>query len=326
MSTLRVCVIGAGRLSTRRIYPYIGAAGARLVGSCALHIEKAEQKALLFGGQAYTDIDRMLDEQKPDCVMMCINAELHARLAVQVMRRGIPVYIEKPPALSAAAALEVARFSYETGVLCSTAFKKRYNVAYNRAKEWIGARDASDLCTLSIDYASSKFPNDTQLRSVLFDFCIHAIDLTGYLFGDVEQVFCFAKGNDAFAVSLKFTNGAVGSLCFSDERSGIVPTEEVEITARGGNFMTIHNSSVWRITENGKPAEWREPPTFVSLGDSGNDTGHLAEIVDFLAAISEKRTTRSNIFESYKSMVLYEAIGESAKRQEPVRVTYQRLT
>jgi hypothetical protein len=102
-----------------------------------------------------------------------------------------------------------------------------------------------------------------------------------------------------------------------------VPTEEVEITARGGNFMTIHNSAVWRITENGKPAEWREPPTFVSRGESGNDTGHLAEIVDFLAAIREGRTTRSNIYESYKTMVLYEAIRDAAAREEPVDVRFE---
>jgi predicted dehydrogenase len=99
----------------------------------------------------------------------------------------------------------------------------------------------------------------------------------------------------------------------NDGRSFGIPTEEVEISVRGGNFMTIHNSSCWRITESGQPQEWREPPTFTSAGDSGNDTGHLAEIVDFLAAIREGRTTRSNIHESAKSMALYEAIRESAE-------------
>lgn len=97
----------------------------------------------------------------------------------------------------------------------------------------------------------------------------------------------------------------------------------------------MSNSSRWRITESGQPSEWREPATFTSAGDSGNDTGHLAEIVDFLAAIREgsrsdgsarlgrckgsrrpaptpDRSTRSNIFESAKSMALYEAIRDSA--------------
>ena len=85
--------------------------------------------------------------------------------------------------------------------------------------------------------------------------------------------------------------------------------------------MSIHNSSCWRITRDGEPGEWREPPTFSASGDSGNDTGHRAEIADFIAAIQEGRSTRSNIFESYKTMVLYEAIKESAAsgRVVPVR-------
>ena len=87
--------------------------------------------------------------------------------------------------------------------------------------------------------------------------------------------------------------------------------------------MTIHNSACWRITENGKPTEWRESPTFTSAGDSGNDTGHLAETVDFLSAVREGRGTRSGIYESYKSMVLYEAIRRSAEREEVVAVEYE---
>ena len=104
-----------------------------------------------------------------------------------------------------------------------------------------------------------------------------------------------------------------------------MPAEEVEITVKGGNFMSIHNSSCWRITENETPVEWREPPTFTSAGDSGNDTGHMAELVDFIAAIGEGRTTRSNIYESYKSMVLYEAIKTSAETGEVVKVWYEKL-
>ena len=84
-------------------------------------------------------------------------------------------------------------------------------------------------------------------------------------------------------------------------------------------------TSCWRITEEQRPVEWREPPTFVSGGDSGTDTGHLAEIVDFIAAIQEGRSTRSAIYESYKSMVLYEAILESAESGKVVTIKYEAL-
>jgi predicted dehydrogenase len=53
MNEPRICIVGAGSLSTRRIYPYIGAAGAQLVGVCDLDVEKAQRNARLFGGQVY---------------------------------------------------------------------------------------------------------------------------------------------------------------------------------------------------------------------------------------------------------------------------------
>lgn len=323
MSETRICIIGAGGLSSKRIYPLIGAAGARLVGACDIEMEKAEKNTRLFGGTPYSDYEEMLKIEKPDGVIVCIGPKQHYELASRIMKLGYPVYTEKPPAPTAKDALELARISKETGVLCTTAFKKRYNVANNRAKEWIGKFPAEDLYSISADYASKQYANDSLRTDFLHDFTIHMIDLVGYLFGDVKQVFCFSKGKDAYAVSLKFANGAVGSLNLNCGRSFAVPTEEVEISIRGGNFMTIHNSSSWKITENEKPMEWREPPTFISAGDSGNETGHLAEIVDFIKAIKEGRTTRSNIYESYKSVVLYEAIKQSSESGEVVSVAYE---
>ena len=87
--------------------------------------------------------------------------------------------------------------------------------------------------------------------------------------------------------------------------------------------LTIHNSSSWKITENKKAGEWREPPTFISKGDSGRDTGHLSEIEDFFQALREKRSTRSEIEEGYRTLVLYEAIAESAATGRIVKPAFQ---
>ena len=320
----RICIVGAGALSTRRIYPYIGAAGGQLVGICDLDAAKAERNSRRFGGRVYSDVEQMLKAETPDGVIICVGPRGHAQLAQLVLGLGYPVYTEKPPSANAADALAVARKAKATGLLCVTAFKKRYNEAYTRAKQFIDARPADDLYSLSIDYCSKQYSHETLERTFLFDFCVHVIDLAGFLFGDVAEVFAFNKGKDAYAVSVRFANGAVGSFNFADGRSFQIPTEEVEITARGGNFMTVHNSSVWKITENEKCTEWREPPTFTSSGDSGNDTGHLAEIVDFFSALKEgRKTSRSSIYDSYKTMVVYEAIAQSAEMGAVVKVKYE---
>jgi len=321
----RICIVGAGSLSTLRIYPNIAPAGARLVGVCDIDAAKAERNARLYGGRAYADMEQMLAEQKPDGVMVCIGPKAHAALAIRILRAGYPVYTEKPPASSAAEALEVARVAKETKLLCTTAFKKRYTHAANRAKKWLEQFAPEDWLSLSIDYCSAAYPDDLPAEAgFLMDFTVHIMDLSSYLFGDVESVFAYARDKSAYAVSLRFKNGAVGVLNLTDGRSFAIPTEETEITVKGGNFMTIHNSSVWKITEKEKPCEWREPPTFVSRGDSGNDTGHLLEIVDFVQALREGRTTsRSQIYEGYKTMVLYEAIRDSAASGQERRVEYQ---
>lgn len=323
MDEPRICIVGAGNLSTNRIYPYIGAAGGVLAGVCDLDREKAQRNARRFGGTAYSDMEEMIDKEHPDGIMICVGPGAHAALAPQALRKGVPVYTEKPPARNAAEALAVARVAAETGVLCMTAFKKRYAACYSRAREWIDAYPCGDLYSISIDYCSAQYPNDDR-RQFLLDFGIHHIDLIGYLAGDPVEVFAFAKGLDAYAVSIRFANEAVGSMNLNDGRSWNLPTEEMEITIRGGNAMTIHNTSSWRICENGKATEWREPPTFISRGEGGYETGHRAEIDEFFAAITEKRTTtRSQVYESYKSMVLYEAIRESAETGGVVRPTYE---
>ncbi|HOE65980.1 MAG TPA: Gfo/Idh/MocA family oxidoreductase, partial [Candidatus Hydrogenedentes bacterium] len=72
MSEPRLCIIGAGNLSTRRIYPYIGAAGAQLVGVCDLDAGKAARNARLWGGTPYGNVDTMLDAERPDGVIVCV--------------------------------------------------------------------------------------------------------------------------------------------------------------------------------------------------------------------------------------------------------------
>ena len=326
MADPRICIIGAGALSTRRIYPYMGAAGAELVGVCDLDAVKAQTNARRFGGKAYTDMDAMLDAEKSDGVIVCIGPAAHPKFAMHVLKRGLPVYTEKPPAATAADALAVARVAQETGLLCTTAFKKRYTAAADRATQWLQQFDPADRLSISVDYASAayKLNPDRPHHTFLLDFTVHIIDLVRYLFGEVTQVFAFARGGQAYAVSMRFDSGAVGSMNLTDGRSFQVPTEEIELTVSGGNFMTISNSSRWRITENGKPGEWREPPTFTSSGDSGMDTGHLAELIDYVNALREGRTTtRSSIESGYRTMVLYEAIDASAKTGRIIDVKYE---
>jgi len=316
----RICVIGAGKLSSRCIYPYLGKAGAQLTGVCDLDAERRETNARRFGGRPYADWRVMLEEEKPDGAIICIGPEAHAGLAREILRLGYPVYTEKPPAETAAEALETARVSREAGAPCVTAFKKRYASCGQRARQLLDDPQTGGLASLSIDYGFG-YAGDLPPRFFLFDFCIHAIDLACYLGGRVERAYCEALDEFAYAVSLRFVGGAVGSLHFS-AGYGRIPKEELELTTRAGWSMSATNSSRWRIARGAEGVEWREPPTFISAGDSGNDTGHFAELAAWVASLRTGERLPSAIEESYASMAVYEAIAESADSGAPVEPRY----
>ncbi|MCS7181072.1 MAG: Gfo/Idh/MocA family oxidoreductase, partial [bacterium] len=133
----KICLIGAGRHSTNRIYPYISIAGGKITGVCDIDFEKAKTNAERFGRRPYKNYEEMLEKEKPDGVIICINAKMHAELAKKIMKKGYNVYVEKPPAPTSKDALEMAKISKKTKKICATGFKKRYANAYKRAKEWL---------------------------------------------------------------------------------------------------------------------------------------------------------------------------------------------
>ncbi|MBM3212798.1 gfo/Idh/MocA family oxidoreductase, partial [Candidatus Poribacteria bacterium] len=72
---VRIGIVGAGNLSTKKIYPslkYIPE--ARLVSVCDLDEKKAKRNAEVFGAQnVFTDIDKMLESKDIlDGVIICV--------------------------------------------------------------------------------------------------------------------------------------------------------------------------------------------------------------------------------------------------------------
>jgi len=176
----------------------------------------------------------------------------------------------------------------------------------------LNAYAVADWECFSMDWYAGKFDLERNPKeTVLLDFGIHALDLVTWLFGPAEKVAALAKGWDSFAVTLKMTNGMIGTLTFSDHRSFEFPGEETEITIAGGHAMSIHNSTSWRIQKDGRPAEWFEPPTCLAGGDSGYNTGMLAELEVFADGVRRGEAPMENMETSHHTMRLYEAITRS---------------
>jgi predicted dehydrogenase len=105
----RLGMIGAGNLASRRLYPVLHTIeNLTLAAVCDLDEAKAKRNAQRFGGeQVFTDHKRMLAEGNLDAVVVCVDPRAHEALAIEVMEAGLPVYTEKPPAVTAAGGFSV---------------------------------------------------------------------------------------------------------------------------------------------------------------------------------------------------------------------------
>jgi predicted dehydrogenase len=258
----------------------------------------------------------MLSEVKPDAVIICTGPAGHETLSIDVMEAGAHAYTEKPPAVTYAAAKAVEEATRRTGRICMTGFKKRFAPAYMKSKAAIDSPEFGKLNPLSIDYATGpSYDNDPKdpTKQFLLDFCVHILDLSRYLAGEVAEVYATTTDHLNYAVNLRFESGAIGVIALSSNRDWGVSTEKVEVTGGPGQFLSVENS-ITMVRHAGRAiVDWHDPSFSTSGGDSMIETGFLGELQEFCRAVEENATPRSSIAESMGTIKLYEMILASVK-------------
>ena len=113
---LRMAVVGCGQIADLHISEVQKLPDVRLVGVCDTNAIMAEQAAVRFGiGRFYTDLNALIEEQRPDVVHITTPPASHLPLSKMVLERGAHVYLEKPFTINAAEAEEVMACAERAG-------------------------------------------------------------------------------------------------------------------------------------------------------------------------------------------------------------------
>jgi predicted dehydrogenase len=119
LKKVRAAIIGSGLIARKKHIPAFQRLRNKteLVAICDLNLAAAKQVAANFRiPSTYADVGAMLVSEKPDLVDICTPPQTHTQLAVEAMRHGCHVLIEKPMALTVADCDEIVRASEEYGV------------------------------------------------------------------------------------------------------------------------------------------------------------------------------------------------------------------
>jgi predicted dehydrogenase len=251
---VRIGFVGCGAHATRSIYPSLRYAPVDLVAVCDLVEERARATARTFGAQRqYTDYRLMMEKEELDALFVVVGPDAHPSITIEAMNQGLHVFVEKPPCRTLAQAEEMVEVSRSTGKSVMVAFKKRFCPTYVRALEIVRANEFGtpssidarlglwvDRDRLAGSPSTATEALEDRFLMLLIDYFIHHLDLLRFFMGDVEELYYerhVSCGRPTYAVSLRFTSGAVGTLYMTALQSPNSFQERVEIVGEGANVV-----------------------------------------------------------------------------------------
>lgn len=153
-------------------------ADTQLAACCDIDLATAQETCRQFGfARAYTDYMKMVETEKPDVVLVITPVQLTAAIATDVIRRGIPVLLEKPPGVTPEENAAIHAAALEYNVPARVAFNRRYMPLVMALKQEL---EASGLPVLDID---CMFLRKGRTDADFSTTAIHGIDTVSYLAG-----------------------------------------------------------------------------------------------------------------------------------------------
>jgi L-ribulose-5-phosphate 3-epimerase len=316
MQKVRIAAIGSGGIWNYHAKNLWQIPGVEIVGQCDVNEQQAQATASRFGGKGFASAEQMLDALKPDAVWVCTPQGVRLEPIKACAERGIPVFLEKPPAFDMATAMKIDALLKKSNLLHSVGFMWRYLKIVERAQEIlrdhpIPVAQSRFTCGVLLDPA---FPPWFLLKErsggQLLDQAIHIFDLLRYMVGEVRRLQAFGGNTimgksptmtveDSSVLAIEFASGAVGS----HSHSWVVRQAVSEIELFSPTLHLKLDFVANRLSGNldGKPFE-----------EQSHDDPYLTEAECFIEAVRFRK--RDGIKSSYSDAMKTLAVSLAANR------------
>lgn len=145
------------------------------------------------------NIDALLKDNELNAVDICTPNYLHKKQAVEVMKKGLNIYLEKPIGLNSNEAFELMKMAKEKNVINQAALMYRFMPAINQARDLINNGEIGNILNfkalmLHSGYLNSKRPMSWKMRfdtsggGAVIDLGIHLVDAIRFMLGEVKML------------------------------------------------------------------------------------------------------------------------------------------
>ena len=189
MSILKAAIIGGGHIANQNHIPALKNFSDRVIVTavCSRDLTKARALADQHGiPLAFDDISQLLaGDHKPDVIINCTANNLHYPFTMQALENNCHVLCEKPPAMNAREAGEMADLAAKKGKVLAYNFQRRQTPQFALLKKCLLDGTLGEIYHIKANYLRRRgipgwgnFTNKTiQGGGALIDLGIHILDL-----------------------------------------------------------------------------------------------------------------------------------------------------
>lgn len=333
---LRIGVAGAGLIGRRHIELIVASQDCVLAG-IADPSPSAQDFAATLNTTCYADHRALLERERPDGLIIASPNALHFRMALDCAEAGVPALIEKPVTDTVAAAQKLCAAVKRTGVPMLVGHHRRHNPIIKAARETVATGKLGRL-TAVVGLWLLKKPDDyfevawrrEQGGGPLLINLIHDIDNLRFICGEIAEVQALTSNQirgfaveDTAALSLRFANGALGTVTVSDAtpapwswelasgENAVYPKQDQPCYLFAGtkSSLSVPNLELWSYAKN---PGWHAPLSRDRVAADAFDP-LVEQLRHFLAVIDKREQPLISVEDAMGTLAVVEAVSEAAR-------------
>jgi scyllo-inositol 2-dehydrogenase (NADP+) len=317
-----VAVVGLGKMGLSHLAMIKAHPEVNLVGVCDATGYLLDVLAKYTGVRTYKDLGRMLDEAKPQAIIVATPTHLHAGMIRAALSRGIHVFCEKPLVIDPDDSVALTNAATEQGVVTQVGYHNRFVGAFREVHRLLQLGAIGPVSTaLAEAYGPVVLkPAGRTWRSqratgggCLYDYAAHPLNLLTWYLGTPQSVsgsqltsIFSAQIDDAVASTLHYPGSTAQIVAnWSDESQRKMTTkvtlwgtngriyadrQEIQVYLRDTARIPAGYQAGWNVRYT---TELSEAPWFYLRGEE-----YSAQLDSFVQRVIAGETKGENDFAS----------------------------
>ncbi|MBJ6609725.1 MAG: Gfo/Idh/MocA family oxidoreductase [Candidatus Thiothrix moscowensis] len=267
---LRIAIVGCGRIAKNHFGSLDKHAdNFELVAVCDTNPAHSAPYANQYDVPAYTSMETMLAQHKPDLVSLCTPSGIHADQATLAAKHGVHVITEKPMATRWADGVRMVKACDEAGVRLFVVKQNRRNTTLQLLKRAVEEKRFGKIHMVHLNvfwtrpqsyYDQAKWRGTWEFDGGAFmNQASHYVDLLDWLIGPVDKVQAMMSTTrdieveDTGVLNVRWRNGALGSmsvtmLTYPKNLEGSITILGEKGTVRVGG-VAVNDIQLWEFDE-----------------------------------------------------------------------------